>query len=997
MTAKTTLQGKLDVLITPDGLEAVMSFEPGDSSGEIDMSYLSRLLQTKNVREGILTKDLEVFFSRLKGAKTVFSQTVAKGTPPQEAAPETPAWENLPVPPELEANGKQAFEAAGDPVIYTEKIENIKHEKIVLKKSPIPFAPPKKEKVVEIEKKVTKSKVAVDPEVAGTGYTAEGALIAQLQPFTAGKPGKSVTGTLIPVKNPETPYVYAGGGIQKRNGKLIALVEGFVRYGKNWAEVIPFRRHIWKAGLSPDKISCVLSLRPGDVAAAVPTGDTIRAAAVALPYDEAALLSAEDIYILVRTSVAEGKPAEIFISRPEDAAAEIKISEDKLEASLSLRKGRGSGKPLALKEVGKLIQSSGLAGLNLKKIQTDILAFYKSSQQTLENYVLAKGRPPGEGSAGDLQWKAKFMDVRTLESLKKSMPPAPPRGSETAGAENALQDGPYAGIGSLTEFPVNAVEMAAFVAGDEEILSLKPGKPGSPGMDVYGKPLPPQPGKDASLICRENVGKGQNSLKALIPGILEARKNGQGFEIRVRPHDDGKVQVSFSPDNMEAFISVFPAAGTGRAVCAADITEAVDKAGVVYKAQARDILEALHKKAAAGEAFTKLSFAKGKQPKHGMPSKLNVLAETSRDNVVIKGDGKADYKNSNIILSVKKDQCVAEILPPETAAEDGYDVKGKPLAAKAAGTETITVGQNLREEKKDGKTLLIAETNGELRFDDHCISIMEGHVINGNVDMKTGNVKFSGSVLVSGFVDSGFFIMSGGDIKIGQGIDASLLSAEGSIDIEQGVKGMGKAVLRSKKSISAAFVEQAVILSVGDITIKNACIRCRVRCNGKLSLTSEKGLLIGGTVKARMGLDAASLGNEKGIQTEISFGQDYLLADQIESVEKTIQKLNISCSNLNILIREAEKNKDQRKLQSCHTEKLKIMKQIEKLNNQLLILREKFEEHFPGEIIVRGTIYPGVVIESHGRYYEVKQLKTRLRLIFDQESGKIVEKQIKEN
>jgi uncharacterized protein (DUF342 family) len=883
--------------------------------------------------------------------------------------------------------------------------------------------------VVEIEKKVTKIKADIEPEITGTGYAAEGALIAQLQPFTPGKPGKSVTGALIPVKTSGNPYVYAGKGVQKKNGKLIALTSGFLRRGKNWAEIIPFRAHEWKVVLSPGRNACILQMKPGDVAATVPTGEIIRAAAIALPYQESMLLPAEDIYVLARNLVAENLSAEVPIDRPEDSRMEIKVSEDRLEASLFLKKGRGSGKALALKEVGKLIQSNGLFGLNLKKIQTDILTFYKSGEETLENYVLVKGRPPAPGSAADIHWEIKFIAVSDLENLKKSMPPfVPPAPPPTRKAENpnpenlmdlenpidsinpvsaqAARTDPYAGIESLSEFPVSAVEMAAFVTEGERILSLKPGKPGTPGMDVYGNPIPPPAGKTDRIICRENVKQEQNSVQALAPGILEIGKKGESFEIRIRPHADGEAVVSIAPDSMEAFLTVIPALGTGRAVTPQNITGAVDKAGIVQKAQLPDVLETLKKKAAAGEGFNKLSFAKGKPARHGMSAKLSILAGSPQDKAAAgdngrddKADDKADNKNPHNphkVIGVKKGQAVAEILASQTVPEDGFDVRGNILPARAADTETIHAGRNLREEKKEHGVLLIAETDGELQFDEHSISVAEGQVINGNVDTKTGNIKFSGAVIVSGSVQPGFFILAKGDIKIAQGVEAALLSSEASITVEQGIKGMGKAVLRSKKDISAAFAERALIMSVGNITIKTACARCQVKCNGKLSLVSNKAFLAGGKVKTRLGLETASLGNQSGIQTEISFGQDYLLADQAETVEKTIQKLNTSCANLNVLMREAEKNNDQHKRESCRAEKLTAMKQIEKLNHELLTLREKFEEHFPGEIIVHGTLYPGVVIESHGRYYKVKQPKTKVKFVFDQESGKIVEKQIVE-
>jgi uncharacterized protein (DUF342 family) len=55
-------------------------------------------------------------------------------------------------------------------------------------------------------------------------------------------------------------------------------------------------------------------------------------------------------------------------------------------------------------------------------------------------------------------------------------------------------------------------------------------------------------------------------------------------------------------------------------------------------------------------------------------------------------------------------------------------------------------------------------------------------------------------------------------------------------------------------------------------------------------------------------------------------------------------------------------------------------------------MREKFEEHFDSEIRISGTIFPGVVIESHNRYYEVKQKRSRVIFYFDCESGRIKEK-----
>lgn len=51
------------------------------------------------------------------------------------------------------------------------------------------------------------------------------------------------------------------------------------------------------------------------------------------------------------------------------------------------------------------------------------------------------------------------------------------------------------------------------------------------------------------------------------------------------------------------------------------------------------------------------------------------------------------------------------------------------------------------------------------------------------------------------------------------------------------------------------------------------------------------------------------------------------------------------------------------------------MKSLEKKGVRLFTLREKFEEHFESEVLIRGTVFPGVVFESHGRFYDVKTEK----------------------
>lgn len=144
----------------------------------------------------------------------------------------------------------------------------------------------------------------------------------------------------------------------------------------------------------------------------------------------------------------------------------------------------------------------------------------------------------------------------------------------------------------------------------------------------------------------------------------------------------------------------------------------------------------------------------------------------------------------------------------------------------------------------------------------------------------------------------------------------------------------------------------------------------------------------------RGGLETFNLGSEKQVTTLVSFGQDYLIQDQIELEEKETQKAKNALVKLDMKLKQAEKQGASAAVSKLRMEKLKMMKIIEKRGMRTLMLREKFEEHYPGEVRIRGAVYPGVILESHGRTLEIDRERKNVTFSFDLETGHI---QVKEN
>jgi hypothetical protein len=291
-----------------------------------------------------------------------------------------------------------------------------------------------------------------------------------------------------------------------------------------------------------------------------------------------------------------------------------------------------------------------------------------------------------------------------------------------------------------------------------------------------------------------------------------------------------------------------------------------------------------------------------------------------------------------------------------------------------------------------------AESGGELIRDGNLLSVEEAHSIIGDVDMSTGNVDFPGVVRVGGTVRSGFSVVAGSVLEIAESVEGALLSSAGTITIGQGIKGEGRAVVRSKKGIESLFAEQAALLAIGDVHLHGPCVRCQVKCNGKLLLDSEKGNLVGGEVRASRGAELQNLGSPGGIRTVMSFGQDFLVKDQIERADRDVAALTAKVSALDTEMQRLEAggaglSATQRPvLEKARADKRAAMKLLEQRKLQLIGLHDKYDEHIASDVLIRGTLFPGAVLECHGRRYETRTEKKMITLHFDPAQGKIVEK-----
>ncbi|NOY09666.1 MAG: DUF342 domain-containing protein [Spirochaetes bacterium] len=978
---KVLFKGTIILEINETGTKADLTFRPDEKGGSWTRGGLIQLFEEKNIKDSLdpgALEDAIKRFAELKEGELKF--TIARGIEPGRSEPGKIRWESLTVPDDKRAEAEMMLKEAPSPEVYEIREKMIKIEKVEKKKSLLPFMKAKEEKTVLWQKKDERKRIDVEEKVEAYGFVGEDQLLAVVEAGKPGTAGRTLSGKTIKPPEARDITVFAGNGVKISGKEIKAEMAGLARRGSNWIDIIAYLPHRIEIKSSKDNTDCLMDFIPGFTDNSVPDIAGILADCEKIGFKCEVLKSEDEIKQIINDSINNGIQLKNYsLNKSEESQIIISVSPDKCKAELTLKKGTGQGKRLTLKEISEKINGYKFKGMDGEKIKKDILDFYNSNNQELKKYVLVEGTEPGEGEDGEIKCEFNFISEEETAKLKKQ--------AEAGTAE-------LAEIKSLDKFPISSVEKIGFVEKGTKVASIVPPANGRPGKDVFGKTIPGKKGKKAKYRIFENLLISATQVTSKINGIIESGEVKGELQLRARPYKNGNATVTISGDAMKAFLTIVSPLGSGTPIDYDTVKKIIDEEGIKKGIDDEAVKNAVEI-SSRGEPVENLLIAQGKRPINDMGKKPVFHVQfASGKRVTIRKNGRADYKNKDLITTIVKGQLLAEVDVSDVTAEDGWDIMGNTVPAVKHSEIVLEAGKNVRKETDKGGTLkFFAEKDGELQYERNIIEILEVHTVAGDVGIATGNINFSGTVIVKGSVLDGYQVIAGGDIVVEENVQAALLSAEGSIIIKNGVKGAGRAILRTKKNIETAFIEQATVLAVGDVKVSGSCLRCKIKCNNKVILESDKGNFVGGEVRAKSGIEVMNLGSESWVKTAVSFGQDYLVGDRLQLEEKEIDKLKQYVVELDALMKKIEKSggTDNETMEKLRRGKVHALKVMEKRSHRVFTLKERFEEHIPSEVKVRGTVYPGAVLESHGRFYEFKEPKKGIAMLFNEKLGLIEE------
>lgn len=268
---------------------------------------------------------------------------------------------------------------------------------------------------------------------------------------------------------------------------------------------------------------------------------------------------------------------------------------------------------------------------------------------------------------------------------------------------------------------------------------------------------------------------------------------------------------------------------------------------------------------------------KGRPAEVGMEGKLLLMAKAfgGKGEVLIDERGYANYAELQLFDNIEKDQIIARLYPPKDGI-DGEDVLGEVIPAIKGEEYGVELDDSLKLEplgEGDRFQVIRSQTEGYLAQEGKSLCIKEELVLKGDLDVRTGNLRFIGKIIIQGDVKPGIEIRAEKGIEIKGDVTKAKLTAPGSSIIVKGIiHGGNETRIVCGENFKAKAVISSFLEVGGSIEVDQEIRDSDVHCLRNISL--PKGQIIGGSIFTVCGVEARRIGNGAQVPTRIVLCSD---------------------------------------------------------------------------------------------------------------------------
>lgn len=470
------------------------------------------------------------------------------------------------------------------------------------------------------------------------------------------------------------------------------------------------------------------------------------------------------------------------------------------------------------------------------------------------------------------------------------------------------------------------------------------------------------------------------------------------------PEDrDASWEIRVSDDRLAVYLDMYPSTGDGAPPDAAKICGKLAAMGVRNVDQDRVMaLSTL-----CGEGYPASGedslVARGIPPQAPVPGEIEFLVLMERAQRAEDDDTPIDWKNLWITPSVHEGDVIARIHPPKEGT-DGIDVFGNPITAVSHTVNRIRYGDGVTvAESGDGTVEIVsARIVGQPVFRDNVLDVLPLMIINGDVDISSGNIDFTGSVLITGSVLEGFSVRAERDVTVQGWVYNARIQAEGSCVVRGGITGE-RAFISAGEDIRIGVVEHAAVSASRKLEVFGYALSSTLEAGESVYVQgrNRRGI-VSGSCTAGNSIEAISAGSPMESPTVLEVGRDpfrlrviqelerkqEVFLDMQKKIEKAILSIKRNGPSLDLnALTEEEKGKLALLVHYHGRMKASAAELGARIDNEK---RASLGEHrvLP-RVRIRDRIYPNVTLKIWGQNLVIKQQESHVSFTMDRDRGQI--------
>lgn len=353
-----------------------------------------------------------------------------------------------------------------------------------------------------------------------------------------------------------------------------------------------------------------------------------------------------------------------------------------------------------------------------------------------------------------------------------------------------------------------------------------------------------------------------------------------------------------------------------------------------------------------------LVLLEGRTPVPPMDGNIEWADDFFREGFVVDENNRIDYRRLASDRSVSPGQLLAWLTPPKEG-EDGQDVFGKVLRVRTARPARLQPGKNVEFREEEAR--YYATSAGRIRCTGKAVHVDDVYTINGNVGLKTGNIKHAGALVVMQDIESDARVEAEGDIEVHGNIEDAEVRTNGKLIVHGGICGRERCIIRAGDSVTARFIQNADIEAGGNIVAEREIDKSDAKARGIVLAGSR---IVGGVVMALGGIESDQIGSEGCVRTTLIAGEDFQLNRQVAAMEAelaglsvTLEKISTKISPFKHQIRSLSP-KVQHAVATLIKESQRIKAAMDEINEKMTEAKAESKERRKNKIVAKRIIYP---------------------------------------